>query len=541
MTEEHRASPALMARPGRSRRGISLGRFLMVVGVPLLFILMMCGSLYLRTVGQVEQASANIVLQAGPQITRVQRSLINIENLKHFLSLMRYTTDERSARRAYIDAWSILAESVLDRFSLGNERLYTTFYNVETMWSVRQRLDAAQEELFRAWNRVYSDAELAFVREGDKRVRLHEFRPTHSAVYNISEAGTDELREIIDGYRTMFTLECKAQGGPQKPCERLKGSIASFHRALNEFDREREEFLRMSKVIDSDVETLMGTLTQVEINGFVDEITNIASRANQSKQLVVIFLGGFVALAVLLTVAMLFIVRPVTRMAESIREFRAKGVAPKDLPKSPIFELQELQSVLPLLFTDMQSEKERNAVMTVERDALRSETLTDALTQIANRRALELFKQEPRSAYGRVVVMMVDIDYFKRFNDTYGHRFGDEVLREIAREIKDQLGGRDQVFRYGGEEFCVVLSESTAEDARDLANRVCECVRQMKPKFLENCPTKLTVSVGVSDITSWTGQESLDTLIEQSDQALYQAKRLGRNKVVFHCETQSVD
>jgi len=534
MTEEHRASPAPAAGPGRRRRGISLGRFLMVVGVPLLFILMMCGSLYLRTVGQVEQASANIVLQAGPQITRVQRSLINIENLKHFLTLMRYTTDERSARRAYIDAWSILAESVLDRFSTNNELFYTTLYNVETMWTARQRLDAAQEELFRAWNRVYSDAELTFVRDGVKNVRLHEFRPTHAAVYDISEAGTDELREIVAGYRTMFTLECMAQGGPQKACERLRGSIAGFRRALNEFDKERGDFLRVSKVIDSDVETLMGTLTQVEINGFLEEITDISSHANQSKQLIVIFLGGFMALAILLTVAMLFIVRPVTRMAESIREFRAKGIAPKELPKSPIFELQELQSVLPLLFTDMQSEKERNAVMTVERDALRSETLTDPLTQIANRRALELFKQEPRSAYGRVVVMMVDIDYFKHFNDTYGHRFGDEVLREIAREIRDQLRGCDQVFRYGGEEFCVVLSESSEDQARELANRIRECVRQMHPKFLEQCPTKLSVSVGVSDITYWTGQESLDALIEQSDQALYRAKRTGRNKVVFY-------
>ena len=535
---EKTASILWTRRRGSWRRGISLQRFMLVVGAPLFCILVLCAVLYLHTVNRIEQASTNMVLQAGPQITRVQRSLINIENLKHYLSLMRFTTDERSARRAYIDAWSILAESVMDRFSNSNELFYTMLYNVETMWSARQELDDAQEALFRAWYQVYSDAELAFVREGANRIRLHEFRPTHSAVYNISETGSDELREIMDGYRTMFTLECKTRSSPSVGCARLFASIGTFRSALADFDRERGKFMRLNKIIDSDVETLMGSLTQVEINGFVEEITDIASRTNQSKLLVGVFIVGFLAFALFLIAALLIIVRPVTRMAESIREFRANGTAPKTLPKSPILELQELQSVLPLLFTDMQSEKERNAEMTVERDALRSETLTDPLTQVANRRALELFKRETGGAYGQIVVMMADIDFFKKFNDTYGHRFGDEVLREIARAIKSQIRSRDHVFRYGGEEFCVILAESDEHVAHEVGTRICDCVRSMKPGFLQNCPTKLTISVGVSTARRWSGQSVIDELIEQADQALYEAKRTGRDRIVGYNETR---
>ena len=536
---EKTASILWTRRRGSWRRGISLQRFMLVVGAPLFCILLLCAVLYLHTVNRIEQASTNMVLQAGPQITRVQRSLINIENLKHYLSLMRFTTDERSARRAYIDAWSILAESVMDRFSNSNELFYPMLYNVETMWSARQELDDAQEALFRAWYQVYSDAELAFVREGANRIRLHEFRPTHSAVYNISETGSDELREIMDGYRTMFTLECKTRSSPSVGCARLFASIGTFRSALADFDRERAEFTRLSKIIDSDVETLMGSLTQVEINGFVEEITDIASRTNQSKLLVGVFIAGFLAFALFLIAALLIIVRPVTRMAESIREFRAKGTAPKTLPKSPILELQELQSVLPLLFTDMQSEKERNAEMTVERDALRSETLTDPLTQVANRRALELFKRETGGAYGQIVVMMADIDFFKKFNDTYGHRFGDEVLRAIARAIKSQIRSRDHVFRYGGEEFCVILAESDEHVAHEVGTRICDCVRSMKPGFLQNCPTKLTISVGVSTARRWSGQSVIDELIEQADQALYVSKRTGRDRIVSYNEMQN--
>ena len=535
---EKTASILWTRRRGSWRSGISLQRFMLVVGAPLFCILLLCAVLYLHTVNRIEQASTNMVLQAGPQITRVQRSLINIENLKHYLSLMRFTTDERSARRAYIDAWSILAESVLDRFSNSNELFYTMLYNVETMWSARQELDDAQEALFRAWYQVYSDAELAFVREGANRIRLHEFRPTHSAVYNISETGSDELREIMDGYRTMFTLECRTRNSPSAGCSRLFASIGTFRSALADFDRERAEFTRLSKIIDSDVETLMGSLTQVEINGFVEEITDIASRTNQSKLLVGVFIAGFLAFALFLIAALLIIVRPVTRMAASIREFRANGTAPRTLPKSPILELQELQSVLPLLFTDMQSEKERNAEMTVERDALRSETLTDPLTQVANRRALELFKRETGGAYGQIVVMMADIDFFKKFNDTYGHRFGDDVLREIARAIKSQIRSRDYVFRYGGEEFCVILAESDEYVAGEVGTRICDCVRSMKPGFLKNCPTKLTISVGVSTAQHWSGQGVIDELIEQADQALYEAKRTGRDRIVCYNEMQ---
>ncbi|HBZ57909.1 MAG TPA: hypothetical protein DEO49_01990 [Sutterella sp.] len=535
---EKTASILWTRRRGSWRSGISLQRFMLVVGAPLFCILLLCAVLYLHTVNRIEQASTNMVLQAGPQITRVQRSLINIENLKHYLSLMRFTTDERSARRAYIDAWSILAESVLDRFSNSNELFYTMLYNVETMWSARQELDDAQEALFRAWYQVYSDAELAFVREGANRIRLHEFRPTHSAVYNISETGSDELREIMDGYRTMFTLECRTRNSPSAGCSRLFASIGTFRSALADFDRERGEFMRLSKIIDSDVETLMGSLTQVEINGFVEEITDIASRTNQSKLLVGVFIAGFLAFALFLIASLFIIVRPVTRMAESIREFRANGTAPKTLPKSPILELQELQSVLPLLFTDMQSEKERNAEMTVERDALRSETLTDPLTQVANRRALELFKREMGGAYGQIVVMMADIDFFKKFNDTYGHRFGDEVLRAIARGIKSQIRSRDHVFRYGGEEFCVILAESDEYVAGEVGTRICDCVRSMKPGFLKNCPTKLTISVGVSTAQHWSGQGVIDELIEQADQALYEAKRTGRDRIVCYNEMQ---
>jgi diguanylate cyclase (GGDEF)-like protein len=112
------------------------------------------------------------------------------------------------------------------------------------------------------------------------------------------------------------------------------------------------------------------------------------------------------------------------------------------------------------------------------------------------------------------------------------------VLREIARAIKSQIRSRDHVFRYGGEEFCVILAESDEHVAHEVGVRICDCVRSMKPGFLKNCPTKLTISVGVSTAQHWSGQGVIDELIEQADQALYEAKRTGRDRIVCYNEMQ---
>jgi diguanylate cyclase (GGDEF)-like protein len=163
----------------------------------------------------------------------------------------------------------------------------------------------------------------------------------------------------------------------------------------------------------------------------------------------------------------------------------------------------------------------------------------DGLTQIANRRSLDrnlsiewqraLRKREP------IGFIMADIDHFKIFNDTYGHQAGDECLRTVATSLKD--GARrpgDIVARYGGEEFALVLTDSSAEQAAIVAEQMREKLMNVIIKYKKNDPTHVTASFGVASMVPGSGQATPEALILAADQAMYQAKRSGRNRVVIY-------
>jgi diguanylate cyclase (GGDEF)-like protein len=158
---------------------------------------------------------------------------------------------------------------------------------------------------------------------------------------------------------------------------------------------------------------------------------------------------------------------------------------------------------------------------------------TDSLTGLYNRRSFqERLEQEVDRAirYHRPLsLIMIDIDYFKMYNDTYGHLQGDKVLVEVARILKQLSRASDIVARYGGEEFAIILPETDKASAEAFGRRLREYVEQHTPGAA-SLPTKaLTISVGIA---SYTPPDTKETLIEAADVALYHAKREGRNRVV---------
>lgn len=130
-------------------------------------------------------------------------------------------------------------------------------------------------------------------------------------------------------------------------------------------------------------------------------------------------------------------------------------------------------------------------------------------------------------------VIMFDIDFFKRFNDTYGHACGDYVLQTVAKIIKSNIRGQDMASRYGGEEFTVLLNETSTEDAMVVAERIRSKVEQFDFCY-EDLHVKVTISLGVSTFDSQLNPvTSPKMLVDQADKALYVSKRSGRNRVTF--------
>jgi diguanylate cyclase len=168
-------------------------------------------------------------------------------------------------------------------------------------------------------------------------------------------------------------------------------------------------------------------------------------------------------------------------------------------------------------------------------ETARREAFTDALTGIGNRRCfdLALIEHGERAANGELplCLLLVDIDHFKKFNDSYGHRIGDQVLKVVGSQLKQMSRNSDVAARYGGEEFALLLVDAPFEVAMRRADQLREALAN---NYLRNKATgdlygQITVSVGVA---KYRMTDNIESFIGRADAALYQAKSEGRNKVI---------
>ncbi|WP_186764580.1 GGDEF domain-containing protein [Comamonas flocculans] len=171
--------------------------------------------------------------------------------------------------------------------------------------------------------------------------------------------------------------------------------------------------------------------------------------------------------------------------------------------------------------------------------SLRRQSLTDELTGLMNRRSLMQFLKREWSRMqreqGSLSILMCDIDDFKSYNDHYGHPAGDQVLRRIALPLATAAQRpTDMVARYGGEEFTIVLSNTPASEALHLARRLLAEVRALQIAHAHSrAAAVVTMSVGMAS-TTVQAPGGFQELLQQADQALYEAKKAGRNRVAVH-------
>jgi diguanylate cyclase len=162
------------------------------------------------------------------------------------------------------------------------------------------------------------------------------------------------------------------------------------------------------------------------------------------------------------------------------------------------------------------------------------QALVDALTGLANRRAFDTKLAELHEKFkadgDAFAVVMIDIDHFKRFNDTYGHKVGDAVLQVVGSVLKDCLTVEDYPARYGGEEFIVLLPGKSVDESFVVAEEIRRRMSEKRFRLAKSGRTigQITVSLGIAVIT---GEDSQESVVERADKALYVAKNSGRNNV----------
>ncbi len=174
------------------------------------------------------------------------------------------------------------------------------------------------------------------------------------------------------------------------------------------------------------------------------------------------------------------------------------------------------------------------SILKKDLEKARTESRTDTLTGLPNRKAFQAYleTQSARAITERkpLSIIFTDIDHFKRFNDTWGHRLGDEVLRLVGQCLEQMCQGIGYPARFGGEEFVIILPGKSLQAAADIAEQLRDFVasKTVRAKNTNQTVGRITLSLGIAELRR---TDSIESLIERSDQALYHAKNNGRNCV----------
>jgi diguanylate cyclase len=231
---------------------------------------------------------------------------------------------------------------------------------------------------------------------------------------------------------------------------------------------------------------------------------------------------------------------------ESLADASQKlGVVDRDglrtIVESLVIATKDMEKTNYALEARLKASKHEISQLQQNLEVVRTESLTDPLTTLANRKffdlALENAMAECVKSGEPVSLMMTDIDHFKKFNDTYGHQTGDQVLRLVAQTVRQTVKGQDIAARYGGEEFAVVLPRTALKPALTVADHIRYAVmgKNLMKRSTGAQLGRITISIGVAAMRAG---DTAQSLIERADAGLYAAKRNGRNRVICEADPE---
>ena len=534
------------AAPRQNYRTLPFRPFLAVLFTPLVILLIFTMGMFFTFNADVEKQANRLTREAVTRIISAQASAVRVEQLRSSLTTLSETSDSAQAKTAYNAAKALLSASALDRHGETREGMKTLLSTVETVWQQRQAFDARASEIDNLWQQLYfkmmtisalsagaNPEQLPLIEGVTKELSLQggQFEAMHTAVARAMDGyGYICSRSAISS-RLAFTEDLIIQ------CRQLRRTEADLHKTIDELASIRQTFVDQIKSMDRDAVALEQHFTDIETRDLVSDIDLVHSLTARYRPWMMVLVGAITLLTLISAIGMLTVLRPIDRLLKALRAYRRQGVKPAATMRSRIREFNDMISWLRLFVELTDRERAKRTAIASKYSELLNEAHRDTLTGVANRRALQEALNRAVPLLSDTAVLMIDIDHFKILNDTRGHLFGDRILAAVGDVLRRNVSHKDSVYRYGGEEFCVVLTGVTAEQANDVAHRLLEKVRAISRDDAENhspnsALNPLTISIGVSTVLQSIGEKSLDKLIAEADEALYRAKEIGRNRVV---------
>jgi diguanylate cyclase len=217
--------------------------------------------------------------------------------------------------------------------------------------------------------------------------------------------------------------------------------------------------------------------------------------------------------------------------------------AMKALASKLLIETRRMQETNSALEQKLEASRDDIASLQRDLDDVRRESMLDPLTKIANRKSfddgMEKAIADASTGNDPLCLMLIDIDHFKNFNDTYGHQTGDQVLRLVAMTLKSNIKGKDLAARYGGEEFVAILPSTDMTGAVIVAENIRKAIqaKELLKRSTNEKLGRITASFGVA---AFRPSDTAASLIERADRCLYAAKHAGRNRVINEIDLANI-
>ncbi len=543
-TDSASAKP-LTAR--RTYRTMSFRPFLAVLFTPLVALLLFTMGIFVTFNADVEKQASRLTKEAVSRIISAQESAVRVEQLRTSLTTLSETNDSSQAEAAYRAAKSLLSSSAtFDRHGETRDEMGKLLNTVESVWQQRRAFDAKADEVDTLWQQLYfkmmTISALSAGANPDQLPLIEGVTKELSLLGGQLEAMHNAVSRAMDGYgyicsksaissRLAFTEDLIIQ------CRQLRRTESDLHKTIDDLAGIRRQFADQIQSMDRDAVALEQHFTNIETRDLVSDIDVVHSLSTRYRPWVMVLIGAIAALSLMSALGMAALLRPIDRLLKALRAYRRQGTKPAATMRSRIREFNDMISWLRLFVELTDRERAKRTAIASKYSELLSEAHRDSLTGVANRRALQEALARGVPLLADTAVLMIDIDHFKILNDTRGHLFGDRILAAVGEVLRRNVSHKDSVYRYGGEEFCVVLTGVNEQQAQAVAERLLGKVRAISRATAENftpqeAPEPLTISIGVSSVIESIGEKPLERLIAEADDALYRAKESGRNRMV---------
>lgn len=521
----------------RKKHGIlRLRSFLVLLFVPIILLMAIAVGLLIEVNISISNHSTNLTRESVQKILYAQRSFVNLESLRNSLRTLATMPGLSDARSAYIDAFALLSESAIDRHESMKEPTKDLLKKIRNVWLERQKIETDRDDVYLEWKAFHGFGLMTYmlatgagefpdVMRGNERLDL-------------VEAKHEVLEELAGRIYRELSAPCgqrPLKGELVNACTRFAESYDRLCRQLAKLKTASDTYRSRLNEMDESTTQLAKSFIVIETEDILHDVNIINKLAERLLPVVGTFMLATLLICAVLFLGFLVLLRPLNAISGAIQRFQATLKVPELSVHSPIVEINQISSWLKVLFERFVTEQAKSKKLFSSYRTLLWTSSHDALTGLANRQALRDFISTTPVTPASLGLLMVDIDHFKEINDTKGHPFGDKVLSEVAKALKSAVAESDEVFRYGGEEFCVICPDVTQKNLARIADRLLMVVRSISRETAERvtegeADMPVTVSIGCAAVSAKAGSRSIREMISEADRALYRAKQHGRNR-----------